>query len=341
MVKELKVESIIREGLGIISLNRVSKLNVLDEDMIDQLEFILNNFKEDASVAKVVIRGNGPKAFCAGGDVVSLLKGIDKGREIDFFFKKEYRVDQLLHEFPKQVTTLAHGVVFGGGFGLFSGGSERLCFEDALFSMPEVTIGFFPDVGSSFFLGRAPFRWRILMGMCGARIDAHWAKLLGLTDQVFATKEKGHILPLLNKDTSLLEKLNLETPPNRLAEFKEVDLEISAIETMDSCEDFHAWAELTLTHTKSPFLKSSLTTYFAGSRLSSAVAWHLFNWSKSKGLAECIAMDLELAKLFGVHYDFKEGVRALLIDKDKSPKFRFSNYSSMNKSDLAPFLSLF
>jgi enoyl-CoA hydratase/carnithine racemase len=338
---EDKIVTRIEGDVGVVSLNRPSKLNVIDEQMVDQLGAALDAFKQDTNIKRVIINGNGPKGFCAGGDVVSVLSGIASGREVDFFFKKEYEVDHGIHNFPKPVTTVAHGFVFGGGFGIFAAGSSRVCLENTFFSMPEVTIGFFPDVASSFFLQEIPRSWRVLMGMCGARINAHWAFLLGLVDCVVPLDSHEDLVSNLVKESDEPSRLALSIPPESIEEFQEISDVICVIDEMESCEHFHIWVSEVLSKSSSTFLRSCASQYLNGSRLSSSITWKLFHWCEGKSLDQCFKMDLELSKLFGEHVDFKEGVRALLIDKDKSPQFKYKDALSIDNEALTSFARCF
>ena len=171
-------------GVGCLTLNRPEALNALDLPMFEAIRAFLDDCARDPSVREILIRGNGERGFCAGGDVKKVTtENAEYGRR---FFELEYGTDLEIHRFPKPVTVIAHGITMGGGLGLLAGGRTRVVTDDAVLAMPEVSIGFFTDVGATWFLNRAPGQAGIFLGMTGARFGAWDALYLGLADAVIA-----------------------------------------------------------------------------------------------------------------------------------------------------------
>ncbi|MDX1737604.1 MAG: enoyl-CoA hydratase/isomerase family protein, partial [Alphaproteobacteria bacterium] len=144
-------------GVGIVTLNRPKSLNALTLGMIRLIDPKLREWAESASVHMVLIKGAGDKAFCAGGDVKAVWEAGQSDSDMtDRFFREEYVLNHLIHNFPKPYVALLDGVTMGGGVGLSVHGSHRIVSEKTLFAMPETAIGLFPDVGGSWFLNTCP-----------------------------------------------------------------------------------------------------------------------------------------------------------------------------------------
>src|SRR3990167_4431209 len=162
--------------IGIASLDAEKSLNALSLPMIEALDAKLKAWADDPSIACVMLRGNGPKAFCAGGDVVQLVHQCrEHPGEIPplaaRFFADEYRLDHRIHTYPKPLICWAHGYVLGGGLGLMQGAAIRIVTPSSRLSMPEITIGLYPDVGGSWFLARLPGRFGLFLGLTASQIN--------------------------------------------------------------------------------------------------------------------------------------------------------------------------
>lgn len=297
----------------LLLLGREKKLNVLNEDLVGEMGAYLDKVGE----RDLVLSARGEKSFCAGGDVVDVVNKIQEGREWDFFFKKEYELDLRLHQ--TSFSCFAHGIIMGGGMGLLQAASnKRFACEGSILSMPEVTIGFFPDVGASFFLQRAPSYWAKFLALTGARLPVQWAKLIGLIDHVVKKESYWSSLEKLEQGEALgemsLDFLKLEDRE----EFQKVDECLQRIKSFKSLEEFDDWSQ----ESDVAWVESSLKIYREGSPASKVITWHMLEWAQGKKLEECFKQDLHYARLCSLEGDFKEGVRALLIDKDKSPQWR-------------------
>lgn len=173
----------VRNHIGHLTLNRPAGLNAITLDMVRSLSAHLRAWAEDAQVHAVVLRGAGEKAFCAGGDIRSLYDSFKGGDTLhEDFFVEEYALDLAIHHYRKPVLALMDGFVLGGGMGLVQGADLRVVTERSRLAMPEVAIGYFPDVGGSYFLPRIPGELGIYLGVTGVQIRAADALYCGLAD---------------------------------------------------------------------------------------------------------------------------------------------------------------
>jgi len=308
-----------------LALNRPQKLNVLNDQIISELKNSLSEATSNDSANMVFLSGKGPKGFCAGGDVVSVLN-YQGNQPKGYFFKAEYEVDLMIHRFPKPMIALCHGATMGGGVGLTSGCRVKIFDPTTLLAMPEITIGLFPDVGASYFLNKLEKKWCLFLAMTGARLDAPLAQALGLCDFIIEQsqwpklKESSSYNELIKKckDLSTVTLIDLE-------EFSDLD----SINSMSSVDEFDLWARK-YSEKGHPWIIASLQNYLHGSPLSAKIIWSYFHWACGKSIEECFQMDYQLCCLMLDHSDFREGVRALLIDKDKSPSWMFKDLNSIS-----------
>lgn len=322
---EPKVKEILHSNFFEVSLNRPRKINVLDEELVEDFQKALNRFEENG-VKNLLITGEGEKGFCAGGDVVSVIEGIKEGRENDFFFKKEYELDQRIHHLENS-TGFAHGIVMGGGMGILMGCSSKILDPGCMLAMPEVTIGFFPDVGASYFLQNIPKHWRVFLTQTGARLNAIEAFRIGLVNNLLSYDLKKNFLDG-GLDLEAETKQTLSNLVHLDEDFKKKDiwLKEACDKFWNTQKGFDDWVfeEIEIDHPLA-WMNQSLEIYKNGSPVSKVVTWELFNWCEGKTIEECFKMDLKAASFISDHGDFEEGVRALLIDKDKNPKWKDSN----------------
>ena len=173
----------VRNHIGHLTLNRPSGLNAIDLEMVRSLQTQLDAWATDPNIKAVTLRGAGEKAFCAGGDIRSLYDSYKHQDTLHtLFFEEEYALDLTLHHYAKPVLALMDGYVLGGGMGLAQGADLRVVTERSRLAMPEVAIGYFPDVGGSYFLTRTPGQLGTYLGVSGIQIRASDALYCGLAD---------------------------------------------------------------------------------------------------------------------------------------------------------------
>lgn len=347
-----------RKGpIAIATLNNPKALNALSLDMIKLLHPQLVAWQQDASVKAIWLQGAGDKAFCAGGDVVGLYHSINqtapqqRNTQAEAFFEHEYRLDYLIHRFDKPIVCWGNGIVMGGGIGLMAGCSHRLVTPDSRLAMPEITIGLYPDVGGSRFLSRMPGDVGLFLGLTGASINATDAHYVGLADHVVASSSRDtllqalHNLPWTDDDRfndGLVSRLMrshslpLDAWPDDVIR-KHYDV----INSLCDADDLPDVVERICRYPgDDAWLQRAATTLAAGSPLSAWLVWLAQMKAQQLSLAEVFQMEWVLSMQCVYHADLKEGVRALLVDKDKSPRFTHASVKDVTETELAVFFEL-
>jgi enoyl-CoA hydratase/carnithine racemase len=180
----------IRSGVATVTLNRPNALNALTLGMLQSLRDWLDAWEKSDAIRMVVLRGAGPKAFCAGGDIRALHAQMAAGgTHHPEFFAVEYALDYRIHTYPKTIVAVMDGIVMGGGMGIAQGARVRLVGDRTKMAMPETAIGLFPDVGGSYFLSRVPGKIGVYLGLVGPTIGAADAIYCGLADVYVGTQE--------------------------------------------------------------------------------------------------------------------------------------------------------
>ena len=195
-----------KNGLGLITLNRPKALNALNYSMIKLMYKTLKDWESDQEILAVLVKGEGEKAFCAGGDIRSIYESITSGSDMHaHFFRDEYALNEYIYTYSKPYIALMNGYVMGGGMGISQGASFRVVTERSKISMPEVAIGYFPDVGASHFLSKCPGSIGEYLALTGVTLDSEDALYANLADW---------LLPSSNIPAFLeqLERLNANIP---------------------------------------------------------------------------------------------------------------------------------
>lgn len=325
-----------------VVLNAERSLNALSLQMIEQLSPQLAEWAGADDVCAVVLRGAGEKAFCAGGDVVSLHNQIQDG---DLgaprrYFEAEYRLDYQLHMFPKPIICWADGIVMGGGMGLMNGCSHRVVTERSHLAMPEVTIGLFPDVGASWFLNRLPGRLGLFLALTGNPVNAADALYLGLADRFVSNDRYQDLLSQLMQAS--WGKLSANTLVSTVLRGLEADSEaqmnphspvrdhFDLIQKITDQPDIPALVEALLAaETNDKWMERAQGSVAHGSPLSLFIIERQLRVCRPLSLRECFAAEMNLAVQCGLHREFPEGVRALLVDKDRTPAWTFKSVAEV------------
>ncbi len=325
--------------IGMLTLDSPASLNALSLEMIQLLQAALTRWEQDPAIVCVLLQGAGEKAFCAGGDIRSFYYRKQEASESALFgyardfFEQEYRLDHHIHCYSKPLICVADGICMGGGIGLFAGAGFRVVTEKSLFAMPEVTIGLYPDVGASWFLSRMPGRLGLWLGLTGARFNGADAIGLGLADHAMASRERAELPARLaaldwsdSADTGeqiegllagLQRSLGQMLPAPVLLPHQACIDALLAGRSLQGVLARLEGAELT-----EPALALARETCQSGSPISRAILWRQFWQARRQSLAEVFADELALSVNCVLKGDFVEGVRALLIDKDKSPRWQ-------------------
>ncbi len=319
-------------NLGVITLNRPKALNALTTEMCAAMTKVMLAWEDDDRIGAVLVRGAGDRAFCAGGDIIMLH---DSGRAGDgraeTFWRTEYALNELIHRYKKPYIAMIDGIVMGGGVGLSVHGRLRVAGDHTLFAMPETGIGYFPDVGGTYFLprlGRAIGNW---LGLTGARLKTAQTCAFGIANvyipsdrhEAFITALGKAALdgldgPVMNVIKHYVKKPEMpDNMPDELSAFDKDTLpEIYAALQADNGE----WAAKQLSFLTS---KSPLAVY---------ITFEALRRGGQLGFREAMRQELDLSLNFLHIDDFFEGVRAAVIDKDRNPKWAAS---SIDDVDLA------
>lgn len=333
---EIKL-SITDNGVAFLTLNRPSAFNALSEEMVNAINNNLPILEKNDSINCVIVTGEGPKAFCAGGDIRKISEGTPE--ENATFFDLEYEMDHRTHTFSKPYVSLWNGFVMGGGLGVSVHGRYRVATDNVVVAMPETGIGLFPDVGGSFFLPKLRGAVGLYIGISGARLNAADCMKLGLATHFISTASIPDFLEEVKKSNfikdnqhenmnALLNKFSGQ--PKMLPSISEADFE--AIETlMGDCTTFQEFVtrlnnakSLYTGHTQE-FAVKLLTLLRTKCPLSCGVWFDLYKMSKRDNfsLFDSLSVELKLAQYFtGFNpNNFKEGVRVTLINKGDKPMY--------------------
>ncbi|MGY6568009.1 MAG: enoyl-CoA hydratase/isomerase family protein [Salinarimonas sp.] len=304
---------------GMITLNRPQALNALTLGMVRAIREALDTWANDPAISCVVIQGAGEKAFCAGGDIRRLVEAGKEGRteEALSFWREEYELNALIADYPKPYVALIEGICMGGGVGVSLHGSHRVAGERYLFSMPEVGIGFFPDVGASYVLPRLPGRTGIYLALTGARLKSADALALGLATHAVSTDDFDAVRRKLQAGEDVDSTLagfarELPEPP------------IEALRAMiDRVFDEGSVAEIIadLEFEGSEAASGIAKTMQGKSPTSLSIAFEQMRRGASMDFREAMRMEYRIVSRILDGKDFYEGVRAVLIDKDQNPQW--------------------
>ncbi|MBR9726857.1 enoyl-CoA hydratase/isomerase family protein [Shewanella intestini] len=343
------------QSVGIVTLNIEKALNALNLDMVKAMTKQLQQWQQDDNIAFVVIDASGDKAFCAGGDVraiyhASIANPNEITQEASEFFTQEYQLDYLLHQFAKPVMVWGDGIVMGGGVGLLAGGSHRVLTERSRIAMPEVSIGLYPDVGGSYFLNRMPGKMGLFLGLTAYNMNAADGFYVGLGNHFLGHDDKEPLFDAIaevNWSQSAPENHALLTQLlNRQQDHVSVDIGDSVLEQYQGqidllmageIEDVHH--QLSSLETELSWLSRAQKTALSGSPLSWFIIFAQASLSDHKTLADCFRWELGISVNCCSHGDFCEGVRALLIDKDRQPQWTFSHASEVTPEAVTALLT--
>lgn len=329
-----------RQNIAVATLNRPASMNGLTLEMCRSLSRQLAEWEADNSIALVILRGAGEKAFCAGGDIRELYDSVLAnvgGRPWDNtharqFFETEYRLDYAIHTCSKPVLCWGSGIVFGGGVGLMMGSSHRVVSETTRFAMPEISIGIFPDVGGTWMLGRLAGGIGMFLALTGAQLGASDCRFLGLADYFIESSKWLNLRHALEEqpwtdarceNDIRLDRVLHELEPGSDALSGPLQGHCALISRACSGPDFDAICEnlLKLAGHENAWLQRAAVTFRAGSPGSARLSFELLKRVRKLSLADAFRQEYTAALQCMAMGDFQEGVRALLIDKDKSPRW--------------------
>ncbi|MCG7496234.1 enoyl-CoA hydratase/isomerase family protein [Vibrio sp. Of7-15] len=346
--------------VGIAELDNPASLNALSLTMLEKLKHQLKEWQGDPKFVCVVLKATGEKAFCAGGDIRSMYQVMSEAKsdeqiktQLTHYFTVEYECDYLIHTFEKPIIVWGHGIVMGGGIGLFVGASHRVITPATRLAMPEITIGLYPDVGGTWFLNQLPEGVGLFLGLTGARLNATDVQQLGLAEHMVSPDTYQNLLNLLQRNawvggdqlgdlssdldhirvTELLialeEQNPVELPSSQIMPFLE---QIQAAGSADSLSG--VYNNIQQIAGTEPWLKNAKDNLSKGSPISAHICYRQMTQYQESSLAEAFQIELTLSVKSGLFGEFKEGVRALLIDKCGDPNWKYSSIEEVDVSDI-------
>ncbi|CAN7558030.1 enoyl-CoA hydratase/isomerase family protein [Trinickia sp. LjRoot230] len=345
-------------SVAIVTLDRPHALNALSHRMVRELAAVVERCREDDAVVALVLRGSGDKGFCAGGDVRALYRAAQAGladgphgwRQ---FFIDEYRLDFALHAFPKPIVALADGIAMGGGMGLAQAATLRVSTERSKIAMPETRIGFLPDVGATRFLSVMPGALELYVGLTGAVLSGADAVRCGLADVcvphtwLAGFEQRLAQLPPECVEAQLREVFVPQTNVNAQASLDRYLPEIAQhFDTRLSIEDIAQSLESALrpntahdVHGTQAWLRATLDALRAHSPTMLHVTHAALLRGRTMTLGDAFRAELDIVSHAIDEGDFREGVRAHLIDKDGRPQWRPATLADVSPERVRHFLA--
>lgn len=332
-----------KEGnIGEIRLNRPRTLNTLTTDMCRQLREQLFQWQNDNKIKAVIIRGEGGRAFCAGGDVKALYQNRNNLEPALDFFREEYSMNQAIFHFSKPYIAFLDGITMGGGAGISVHGSHRVATETLAFAMPETLIGFFPDVGAGYFLNQCPGKFGYYLGLTGDTIKASDAFYGNLINYIIKQNEIDSVIqslcttPFTSQDfeavSAIINQYTMTPPPSDFFQ-RQTDI--------DHCFSCKTVEEMvtTLQSLNTAWGNKTAEILLKRSPTSLKVTTAHLNSAANQPFDVIMQVEFNIAKTFLHTHDFYEGVRAVLVDKDQKPQWRPASLVDVSDQQVQRFFA--
>jgi enoyl-CoA hydratase len=346
-----------RGTAGIVTLNRPAALNAVTSGMVATLRAALERWRHDGAISRVIVTAAGGRAFSAGGDLRHIFEAGHAGRQSESitFWREEYALNALIKRYPKPYVALIDGIVMGGGVGISIHGSHRVAGDRFEFAMPEVGIGFFPDVGATWFLPRLPGQLGTYCALTGARLKAADAVAAGIaTHRVASTRFaelvaglcgavsvdatlaafaqsavassplQGEVAPPASRERACATPVSaspLENPAGPVIAHRRA---IDRIFAGGSIEEILALldAEAATTSSDARWAGDVAATVRSKAPLSLKIALSQMRRGRSYSFEKCMQAEFRVVSRVAYGHDFYEGIRAVIIDKDNRPQWR-------------------
>lgn len=340
--------------IGIATLVAEKTLNAISLEMSRLLTAKLRQWQADPSIAAVILQGKGDKAFCAGGDLLQLHRAMRlhhasperddvlANRYVYDFFACEYRLNHLIHTFPKPFISWGNGYVMGGGLGLAVGASHRVVTEHTRLAMPEIVIGLYPDVGGSQFLAQVPDQLGRFLALTGATIGAHDAIMGGMADVAITHGMKQQVLEALldlpwdgndhPRVTDVLARFMRQSEkdgvfgPSSLSRHHDLLARACAGTSLQEVV-----AAIAAIHSDDPWIVKAQQQMAGGAPGSLWLTWELQRKAATMSLADVFRLEMGVSLRCSHKGDFAEGIRALLVDKDRRPQWQHASVADVTQ----------
>jgi len=323
-------------GIGFITLNRPKAINSLNQPMVDALRALLARWADDDAVRAVVLSGAGDRGLCAGGDVVAVYHSArSDGVEVRRFWRDEYLMNGQIGRFPKPYVSLMDGIVMGGGVGVSAHGSVRVVTETSKIAMPEVGIGFVPDVGGAYLLSRAPGALGLHAALTGAPFSGADAIAMGFADHYMPHDDLEAFTRTVVADgpQTAVSRHAVEPPPSELVAQRDWIDECYAGE---SAQDIVA----ALREHSAAAAQDAANLIATRSPIAVSVALEAVRRAgKLKTLEDVLVQDYRVSSASARSHDLVEGIRAQIIDKDRNPKWSPATLAEVGAADVAAYFA--
>ncbi|MGV9615624.1 enoyl-CoA hydratase/isomerase family protein [Nocardia xishanensis] len=329
-----------RDGLGLITLNRPKAINALNHPMALAITDALRVWAEDDEVRTVVVTGAGERGLCAGGDIVAIhadartgTAGADSPTGV--FWRDEYVLNALIGRYPKPYVAIMDGIVMGGGVGLSGHGSHRVVTERSKIGMPEVGIGFVPDVGGTYLLSRAPGEIGTHVALTTARMGAGDAIAAGFADYYVPSEHIPALLETLRTETAevAIAKFATEAPESEL---------LAQRDWIDACYGADTVAEIVtrLQASDAPEAAKAVADLLAKSPVALKVTLRSLRAARDLPSLEAVLDEEYRVSIASLRsHDLVEGIRAQVIDKDRNPQWRPATLAEVTDAQVAAYFA--
>jgi enoyl-CoA hydratase len=322
---------------GVITLNRPYALNALTFAMVEEMSATLSRWAGDEAVRHVVISARGDKAFCAGGDIRELYEwGRANAHEKVFrFFRAEYLLNTLIKRFPKPYVALIDGLVMGGGVGVSVHGSHRVASQRLTFAMPETGIGFFPDVGGTYFLPRLPGEAGMYFGLTGERCRTADALYAGIATHHVPGERFSELAEALSQADEVDACLRRFAADPGAAGLSQRQGDIDRHFGHDGVEAILA----SLESDASEWAQKTAASLRSKSPTSLKVTFRQLREGRNLDFEACMRLEYRIVRQMFANPDLYEGIRAVVIDKDQKPRWRPAALEEVSEADVAAYFA--
>ena len=328
-----------RGAAGIVTLNRPKALNAVTHHMVHALSAQLADWAGDDAVTRVVIMANGERAFSAGGDIRHLYDLGKGGRHAEAlqFWADEYPLNAAIKNYRKPYVALIDGIAMGGGIGISVHGSHRVAFDRFSFAMPEVSIGFFPDVGATWFLPRMPGELGAYCALTGERFNAADGVAAGIATHRVPSSRFGALVDGLTGTVSVDAVLSAFSEPAGEGPITARHAAIDRLFVGNSVEVILAAldAEAASTHADAEWASKTAALMRTKSPLSLKLALAQVRFGATADFATCMRTEFRIVSRIIHGHDFYEGVRAVIVDKDNKPVWQPATLAEVSDAEVA------
>ncbi len=336
MTDESDIASRVDGGVGFVTLNRPKAINSLNQSMVDGLRAVLTAWEQDDAINAVVLSGAGERGLCAGGDVVAIYHSARAdGAEARRFWHDEYLMNGQIGRFPKKYVALMDGIVMGGGVGVGAHANTRVVTETSKVAMPEVGIGFIPDVGGAYLLSRAPGSLGLHAALTGAPFSGADAIALGFADHYVPHAKLDALRQAIAADgvESAVAAHAVEPPASQLAAQRD---------WIDHCYAGDTLADIVAAlrgHDAGPANDAANLIATRSPIALSVTLEAVRRAAKLDTLEDVLAQDYRVSSASLRSHDLVEGIRAQLVDKDRNPKWSPASLSQVSAADVEAYFA--